>query len=75
MQFDTNKLVNGTTILYKLPESQLPRNPTKLWKGKVIYNHSEGCSFVVVNSLEPGYDGLVETVFIDQIVRTETNQK
>ena len=71
--FDAGKLAVGSVIQYVLPLSQRPADPNRLWRGKVTYSHSDRCLFVVVSSLEPGYEGLVETVFIDQIVRSETN--
>ncbi len=61
----------GSTVYYTLAENLLPTNPTKVWKGRVAYTHSPLCQFLIVESLEPGYEGEYEPVFLDQIVSIE----
>ena len=61
----------GDIVFYKLEPRHLPVNPQRLWAGKVVLAHSKKCLFVVVSSLEPGYEGECETVFTSQIVRIE----
>jgi hypothetical protein len=60
----------GDTIFYKLRLSDLPKNPEGVWKGKI-----EGVSsgFVLVSSLDAGYEGLREAVWPAQIVKIERN--
>ncbi len=71
---DTSKLVVGSVIQYALPFSQRPKDPTKLWRGKVTatFIHSTcGLGAVQVDSLEPGYEGYNELVHLDQIKAIE----
>jgi hypothetical protein len=58
----------GDIIFYKLRLSDLPRNPERIWKGKI---ESVSSSFVLVSSLDTGYEGLHEAVWSSQIVTVE----
>ena len=54
----------GDTVLYVLRELELPVNPEKQWRGKVL---KVTPTSVVVASLEEGYEGFTEVVFFKQI--------
>lgn len=56
----------GSIIGYRLPPSQLPSNPNKIWNGRVIKMYDG--SLLLVELLEIGYYGLQEYVRVDQIV-------
>lgn len=56
----------GAIIGYHLPLSARPRNPERIWKGRVIHCHSS--TLFTVEVLEPGYDGLREYVNMSQVV-------
>ena len=58
----------GDIIFYKLRLSDLPINPERVWKGKIEGVYS---SFVLVSSLDEGYEGLREAVWPSQIVKIE----
>ena len=58
----------GDIIFYKLRLSDLPINPERVWKGKIESVYS---SFVLVSSLDEGYEGLREAVWPSQIVKVE----
>ena len=57
----------GATVYYHLSLSELPTNPQKLWCGLVV-NMLEPVGLLYVESLEPGYKGLHEHVWVEQIV-------
>ena len=58
----------GDIIFYKLRLSDLPINQERVWKGKIETMYS---SFVLVSSLDEGYEGLCEAVWPSQIVKIE----
>lgn len=58
----------GDVIFYKLRLSDLPTNPERIWKGKIESLYS---SFILVSSLDEGYEGLQEPVWPSQIVTVE----
>ena len=60
----------GDTVFYKLKLSDLPKNPERVWKGKI---ESVSSGFVLVSSLDEGYEGLREAVWPAQIVKIERN--
>ncbi len=62
---DRSLLQSGSVIWYRLLPYQLPTNPDRLWRGKIL---SIGSSIVLVESLEAGYEGLKEFVRFEQIV-------
>lgn len=68
-RIDTTHLKPGSLIGYHLPASDLPKNPHKVWRGRVIRWH--GGTFLQVEVLESGYAGLAEFVNIQQIVGVE----
>ncbi|MFL5627955.1 MAG: hypothetical protein ACJ788_20430 [Ktedonobacteraceae bacterium] len=61
----TSLLQCDSVISYRLLPYQLPINPDRLWRGKIL---SIGLSIVLVESLEAGYEGLKEFVRFEQIV-------
>jgi hypothetical protein len=58
----------GDIIFYRLKLSDLPINPERVWKGKIEGVYS---SFVLISSLDVGYEGLREAVWPSQIVKIE----
>jgi hypothetical protein len=58
----------GDIIFYKLRLSDLPINQERVWKGKIENMYS---SFVLISSLDVGYEGLREAVWPSQIVKIE----
>ncbi len=62
---DISKLAIGSVIQYILPLSQHPKNPNKLWRGRVICLHSN--TLLKVEVLEPGYEECNELVHLYQI--------
>ena len=58
----------GSIVAYRLPRSDHPINPNKVWRGKVVSSNRAG---VTVEMLEPGYAGLQEFVLSDNIVGVE----
>jgi hypothetical protein len=61
---------SGIIVVYKLRTDQLPVNPEKEWRGKVlIYNRH--CHRAVVELLEEGYEECEDEVRLEQIIRLE----
>jgi hypothetical protein len=58
----------GDIIFYKLRLSDLPINQERVWKGKIETVYS---GFVLISSLDEGYEGLCETVWQSQIVKID----
>ena len=58
----------GDIIFYKLRLSDLPINQERVWKGKIESMYS---GFVLISSLDEGYEGLCETVWQSQVVKVE----
>ena len=58
----------GDIIFYKLRLSDLPINQERVWKGKIESMYS---GFVLISSLDTGYEGLHEAVWSSQIVTVE----
>jgi hypothetical protein len=65
----SNQLTPGTVIVYLLRPSQLPTDPTKEWRGRVLGPY--GAEAVMVEVLNEGFEGEQEPAFIDQIIRVE----
>ena len=69
-------IVVGDSIMYRLQETDLPTDPNKEWKGKVLSiipkTDKRSCIAIVV-SLEPGYEGLRDIVHLEQIVAVVRN--
>ena len=59
----------GDIIFYKLRLSDLPINQERVWKGKIESVYS---SFVLVSSLDEGYEGLCEAVWPSQVIKIES---
>ena len=55
----------GSIVAYRLLPSHLPRNPLKVWRGKVVKRYD---THIQVEMVEPGYEGLTESVLISQVV-------
>jgi hypothetical protein len=71
---NTDLLVPGAIIYYRLPLYQLPRHPEKEWKGQVISAHIDmpgSLDVAFVECLDDGYDLAAEFVLISQITRVE----
>ena len=63
-----SQLQRGAVIAYRLRPSDRPTNPQRLWHGRVEDVHAPMCW---VRLVDPGYTGLDETVFFEQIVGIE----
>ena len=61
----------GDIIFYKLRLSDLPINQERVWKGKIESMYS---GFVLISSLDEGYEGLRETVWESQVVKIERKE-
>ncbi len=71
---NTNLLVRGAIIYYRLLPSQLPVHPGKEWKGRLLSVHigmPGSLDVVFVECLDEGYDLAVEFVLLSQIMRVE----
>ena len=58
-------IIPGTIIAYRLLPKDMPINPNKVWRGKVRKVHEQS---IQVELLEPGYDGLTETISYEQVI-------
>ncbi len=65
---DTMQIQAGVVVAYCLRPSDRPTNPQRLWHGIIEEVHPPVC-WVRLN--EPGYEGLDEMIFFEQIVRIE----
>lgn len=69
----------GTIIQYVLLPSSQPTNPNKLWRGKVERvtrsKFDRGIVTCRIQSIEPGYEGIEEYVYPEQIVNVEGQEK
>jgi hypothetical protein len=64
----------GDIVLYKMRPEDLPVNPDKEWRGKILRVHLDEPRLVdclYVESLEEGETGLTEIVYLHQIIRKE----
>ena len=66
-QVDTSLLYPGVTVYYRLLASELPKNPNKLWPGRII-KVLKDIKLLYVDMLESGYNGLQEYVWLEQVV-------
>jgi hypothetical protein len=66
-------LTINSVIQYTLPLSQYPVHPHKLWRGKITAKYDTG--IIEVESLEPGYEGLSELVYLHQIRSIESRRE
>ncbi len=67
-----NDVQAGDTVFYRLRIIDLPRNPEKEWRGKVksLFPATEWTTaFLIVWSLEPGYEEMSEIIHPCQITR------
>ena len=62
----------GEVIIYHLLPSQRPTDPNKEWHGRVQVVCTP--DMVLVELLEPGYEGLQEFVRVSQIVHVNTSK-
>lgn len=70
-----SRLRAGDIIVYLARPEDLPVNPQKEWRGKVLrvcVDDARLLDHVRVESLEPGEEGLTEIVYPQQIVRKES---
>ena len=49
----------GMIIAYRLLPKDMPVNPNKVWRGKVMQYNEQS---IRVETLEPGYEGLVDVI-------------
>jgi hypothetical protein len=68
IQLDGETLRNiepGMIVAYRLLPKDIPANPNKIWRGKVMqYNELS----ILVETLEPGYEGLTEIIRYEQVI-------
>ena len=64
----TMQIQAGVVIAYRLRPSDRPTNPQRLWHGIIEEVHPPVCW---VRLTEPGYEGLDEMIFFEQIVSVE----
>jgi len=57
----------GVEIAYSLRPSDRPKNPQRLWHGRVEEVYNGACRVCLT---EPEYEGLDEMIFFEQIVST-----
>jgi hypothetical protein len=58
----------GVIVFYRLRPSELPRDPSKTWRGKVIRRETWDECTILIEVLEEGYHGLIEHINYRQIV-------
>ncbi len=58
-------------MFYRLLPKDKPVHPDKVWSGKVLYVEGR---YLLVESLEVGYNGLREIITIDQIREVEDDR-
>lgn len=79
LPFHYRKLRIGSIVQYRLPLSALPAHPEKLWRGRVraIYATPSGhmASAVLIESLEAGYKGDTEIVYLHHISSLEEDKQ
>ncbi|HEU0000883.1 MAG TPA: hypothetical protein VFQ36_08300 [Ktedonobacteraceae bacterium] len=64
----------GDIVVYKMRPEDLPVNPDKEWRGKILritLDEPRLLDFLFVESLEEGESGLTEIVYPQQIIRKE----
>ncbi|HKV59087.1 MAG TPA: hypothetical protein VJO32_12430 [Ktedonobacteraceae bacterium] len=64
----------GDIVVYKMQPKDLPVNPDKEWRGKILRIYLDEprlLDFLFVESLEEGETGMTEIVHLSQIVRKE----
>ena len=64
----------GDIVVYKMRPEDLPVNPDKEWRGKILRVHLDEPRLIdclYVESLEEGETGLTEIVYPHQIIRKE----
>lgn len=64
----------GDIVVYKMLPKDLPVNPDKEWRGKILRIHLDEpriMDCLYVESLEEGESGMTEIVYLSQIVRKE----
>ena len=64
------QITPGVIVVYTLRADQRPRHPEKEWHGKVT-RYCRDCHRAMVVSLEEGYEGCEEDVWLEQVVRIE----
>ena len=63
-------LIPGVIVVYTLRPDQRPRHPEKEWRGKVL-RYDRKFYRAMVESLEVGYEGCEDEVWLKQIIRIE----
>ena len=58
----------GDIVTYVLLPKDQPVQPERQWQGQV--KHIVGGTYILVESLEPGYEGETEYITFDQIKNT-----
>lgn len=66
----SEKIEPGAIITYRLRTDQLPVHPEKVWRGNVLL-YNKLSHRAVVESLEEGYEGCEDDVWLEQIIQIE----
>jgi len=64
------EITSGVIITYKLRNDQRPVHPEREWRGKVLL-YNGVLHRAVVESLEEGYEGCEDEVWLEQIIGIE----
>ncbi len=62
---DSAQIKPGMIVAYRLLPKDIPLHPNKVWRGKVVKRYD---THILVEMVEPGYEGLTESVLISQVV-------
>jgi hypothetical protein len=68
------QITPGVIVVYTLRADQRPRHPEKEWHGKIVRYYRD-CHRATVVSLEEGYEGCEEDVWLEQVVRIECEEQ
>jgi hypothetical protein len=68
------QITPGVIVVYTLRADQRSRHPEKEWHGKVMRYYRDFQRAMLV-SLEEGYEGCEEDVWLEQVVRIECEEQ
>jgi hypothetical protein len=68
IQHQRQKIKPGDVVLYVLRERDMPLEPERKWRGRVLSTYGY---YATVQSLEEGYEDEEELIFINQIVEID----
>lgn len=74
---DVTTIRPGETVLYRLRPIDMPIHPLRVWSGKVIVAVPATdwtTPYLIVQSLEPGYEGMREIIHPPHIISVERSE-